>query len=141
MLLSLLLPSNHINHLLFVFQYLYIFWPFLLKEKAISQKPVVYVRAASLQSCATLCDPMNYNSPGSPVHGALQAGLLEWVAMPHSSNLPDPGIKCVPLVAPALQADSLPLSHQGSPLLRLGSLISSKPYQGSLLMGCYYLTG
>ena len=33
---------------------------------------------------------------------------------PPPSDLPDPGIKPVPPAAPALQADSLPLSHQGS---------------------------
>ena len=36
----------------------------------------------SLQSCPTLCDPMNCNLPGSSVHGILQARTLEWVAMP-----------------------------------------------------------
>ena len=40
------------------------------------------VPAKSLQSCLTLCDPMDRSSPGSPVHGILQARILEWVAMP-----------------------------------------------------------
>ena len=34
----------------------------------------------SLQSCPTLCKPMDYNLPGSSVHGILQASILEWVA-------------------------------------------------------------
>ena len=34
-------------------------------------------RAKSLQSCPTLCDPMNYGPPGSSVHGILQARILE----------------------------------------------------------------
>ena len=38
----------------------------------------------SLQSCLTLCDPMDCNLPGSSVHGILQARMLEWVAMPFS---------------------------------------------------------
>ena len=42
----------------------------------------VYMHANSLQSCPTLCDPMGSNSPGSSVHGILQARILEWVAMP-----------------------------------------------------------
>ena len=42
------------------------------------------VRAKSLQSCLTLYDPMDYSSPGSPVHGILQARTVEWVAMPSS---------------------------------------------------------
>ena len=32
------------------------------------------------QSCSILCDPMDYNSPGSSVHGISQARILEWVA-------------------------------------------------------------
>ena len=36
------------------------------------------------QSPPILCDPMDCSPPGSPVHGILQARLLEWVAMPSS---------------------------------------------------------
>ena len=36
--------------------------------------------AKSLQSCQTLCDPMDYSPAGSSVHGILQARILEWVA-------------------------------------------------------------
>ena len=36
------------------------------------------------QSCLTLCDPMDCNSPGSSVHGILQASILEWVAVSSS---------------------------------------------------------
>ena len=35
--------------------------------------------AKSLLSCPTLCDPMDCSTPGSTVHGILQARLLEWV--------------------------------------------------------------
>ena len=38
--------------------------------------------AQSLQLCSTLCDPMDYSSPGSSVYGTLQARILERVAMP-----------------------------------------------------------
>ena len=37
--------------------------------------------AKSLQSCLTLCDPINGSPPGSPVPGILQARTLEWVAI------------------------------------------------------------
>ena len=37
--------------------------------------------AKSLQSCPTLCDPINGSPPGSPVPGILQARTLEWVAI------------------------------------------------------------
>ena len=33
------------------------------------------------QSCPILCDPMDYSPPSSSVHGILQAGILEWVAI------------------------------------------------------------
>ena len=36
------------------------------------------------QSCLTLCDPMDYSSPGSSVHGISQARILEWVAISFS---------------------------------------------------------
>ena len=41
--------------------------------------------AASLQSCPTLCDPIDGSSPGSPVPGILQARILEWVAISFSN--------------------------------------------------------
>ena len=41
--------------------------------------------AKSLQSCLTLCDPIDGSPPGSPVPGVLQARTLEWVAI-SSSN-------------------------------------------------------
>ena len=41
--------------------------------------------AKSLQSCPTLCDPMDCSLPGFSVHGILQARTLEWVAISFSS--------------------------------------------------------
>ena len=38
------------------------------------------VTAKSLQSCLTLCDPIDGSPPGSPVPGILQARTLEWVS-------------------------------------------------------------
>ena len=43
------------------------------------------VCAKSLQSCPTLCDPIEGSPPGSPVPGILQAGTLEWVAISFSN--------------------------------------------------------
>ena len=42
------------------------------------------MHAKLLQSCLTLCGPMDYSLPGSSVHGTLQARVLDWVAMPSS---------------------------------------------------------
>jgi len=41
--------------------------------------------AKSLQSCPTLCDPMDCSPPGFSVHGILQARTLEWVAISFSN--------------------------------------------------------
>jgi len=43
------------------------------------------VVAKSLQSCPTLCDPIDGSPPGSPVPGILQARTLEWVAISFSN--------------------------------------------------------
>ena len=39
----------------------------------------------SLQSCRTLCDPIDGSPPGSPIPGILQARTLEWVAISFSN--------------------------------------------------------
>ena len=44
-----------------------------------------YAAAKSLQSCPTLCDPIDGSPPGSPVPGILQARTLEWVAISFSN--------------------------------------------------------
>ena len=41
--------------------------------------------AKSLQSCLTLCDPIDSSPPGSPIPGILQARRLEWVAISFSN--------------------------------------------------------
>ena len=42
------------------------------------------MHAQSLQSCPTLCNPMDYSPAGFSVHGILQARIQEWVAIPFS---------------------------------------------------------
>jgi len=54
---------------------------------------------------------MDCSPPGSSVHGTFPATILEWVPFSPPGYLHHPGIK---LKSPALQADSLPLSYQGS---------------------------
>ena len=50
---------------------------------------ILYAAAAakSLQSCLTLCDPVDGSSAGSPVPGILQARTLEWVASAFSRGV------------------------------------------------------
>ena len=47
--------------------------------------------ALLLQSCLTLCDPMDCSPPGSCVGGILQTSTLEWAAMPSSRGSSQPG--------------------------------------------------
>ena len=82
------------------------------------------MHAKSRQSRSTLCGPVDCSLLGSSFHWILQARILKWVAMLSSKgifltlegNLSDPGIEPTSPVAPTLQGDSLPLSHQGSPI-------------------------
>ena len=67
---------------------------------------------------------MDYSLLGSSVHGIHQVRILEWVPFPPPGDLPDPGIEPLYPKAPALAADSLPLSHLGSLIVHLGSYIS-----------------
>ena len=60
------------------------------------------MHAKSLQSCLTLCDPMDYSRPGSSVHGILQARILDWVSMPSSRKSAQPRFKLTSLTSPAL---------------------------------------
>ena len=57
------------------------------------------VSAKSLQSCPTLCDPMDYSPPDSSVHETIQARILEWFAISSPGDLPNPGME---LLSPAL---------------------------------------
>ena len=46
--------------------------------------------AKSLQSCPTLCDPIDGSPLGFPIPGILQARILEWVAVPFSRGSSQP---------------------------------------------------
>ena len=45
-----------------------------------------YLKVKVTQLYPTLCDPMDYSPPGSSAHGILQARILEWVAIPFSTE-------------------------------------------------------
>ena len=68
-----------------------------------NQVDILLCCAKSLQSCPTLCDPMDYSLPGSSVHGILQARILEWVAMPSFRESSQPSnwthVFCVSCIA------------------------------------------
>ena len=79
-----------------------------------------HTRAQVLQSCPTLCKSMDYSLPGSSVHGdspdkntGVKKKKKNTGVGCHfllQGDLPNPGIE---LAFPALQAESLPLNHQG----------------------------
>ena len=83
---------------------------------------ILLVVAITVPVCAILSDsfsnPMDCTSQGSSVHGVFKVRMLEWVAISSSKDLPDRGIKLTSPVSLSGQAESLPLSHQGSPLYK-----------------------
>ena len=73
---------------------------------------IIWMRVSSVtQSCPTLCNPMDYTTPGSSVHGIVQARILSGLPFPSPGDLPDPGIEPRSL---ALQADSLSSEAPGN---------------------------
>ena len=65
-----------------------------------------------VQSCMTLCDPMDFSPPGSSVHGISRQEYWSGLPFPSPVDLPNPGIKPG---SPELQADSLPSEPPGKP--------------------------
>ena len=55
--------------------------PFLYLSEAGTMLPALCVCSVASVPCLTLCDPVDCSPPGSSVHGILQAGILEWVAV------------------------------------------------------------
>ena len=65
------------------------------------------------------CNPMDCSPPGSSVHGLSQARILEWVAIPFSKDLPNPGINSG---LPHCRQILYHLSHQENPNIYYESL-------------------
>ena len=55
------------------------------KDGPLLTKGTAAAAAKSLQSCLTLCNPIDGSPPGSPIPGILQARTLEWVAISFSN--------------------------------------------------------
>ena len=90
----------------------------------------VVVAAKLLQSCPTLCNPIDGSPPGSSVPGILQARILECVALPCSRGSSRPRAWSHISHGPALLANSLQLSYLESLLM---SFICLKQIFGFLL--------
>ena len=74
----------------------------VIAEILIAQAYTRYMHAKSLQSCPTLCNPMDCSPPGSCIHGILQARILNGLSCPPPGDLPNPGMEPAPLMSPAL---------------------------------------
>ena len=88
--------------------------------------------AESLQSCPTLCDPMDCSPTGFSAHGILQARTLEWIAMPLSrgSSLPRDRAPV------SWQADSLPPapSEKSIAKVHFSILLATKSFPRNILL-------
>ena len=85
------------------------------------------MHAKSLQSCPTLCNPMDGIALQAPL--SMDFSRQEYwsgLSFPSPGVLPNPRIKPMSTVALALQANFLPLSHQGSPLLGAGDILDKE---------------
>ena len=96
----------------------------------INGRKLAWVQAKSLQSCLTLCDPVDYSPPGSSVLEILQA-RIRGLPCPLPGDLPDPGIKSALLHLLPWRADSLPLTP-GKP-----HLLGTKTVLGFLSLVCF----
>ena len=102
-------------------------YPFTITKNTLGQEMgiwgkvsyLLHICAKLLQSCLTLCDPMDCSLPGFSIHGIIQARILEWFAMPSSRDLPNPGIEPASLTFPELATGSLPLVSSGKPFVML----------------------
>ena len=70
----------------------------------------MYMHACSVAPLCPLCQPHELQ-PTRLLHGILQARMLELPTMPTPGDLPDPRLEPESPVCPALQANSLALSH------------------------------
>ena len=98
-------------------------------------RPYQWQEIMNVCVCLTLCDPKDWGPPGASVHGILQAGIPDLVAMPSSrgSSLTQGSNPCL-LCLLHWQEGSLPLTPPGKPL-RPGSL----KYPKVAYMGCMFI--
>ena len=89
------------------------------------------------QSYPSLCDPMDCSLPGFSVHGILQAGILEWVAMPSSkgSSWPEGWTPCVLCLLHCRQV----LYHLHHPLLQGLKLDVNQKVEGHCCSVLFFL--
>ena len=72
---------------------------------------------------------MDYNPPGSSVHGIFQVRTLEWVAVSFSKDLPNPGMDQVSPVSPALADELFIAEPAGKPYIYVYTYVYIYIYQ------------
>ena len=84
---STMLYSYHCTANWSIYAFFFIFFSIMVYPRIWNRVPFVYAATAAklLQSCLTLCDPIDGSPPGSPIPGILQARTLEWVAISFSN--------------------------------------------------------
>ena len=85
--------------------------------------------------CLSLCNPMVCSLPDSSVHGISQARILEWISIPFSRDLPDPGIEPA---SPALAGRFFTTEPPRKPP---GDIPTHKRNKGLCSCGAYILEG
>ena len=91
------------------------------------------LKCSITQLYLTLCDPKVYNLLVSSVYGIFQARILEWVVIPFSGDLPNPGIKPTYLVSPALAGWFFATAPPGKPSLKMVHIKKKKSENGLLI--------
>ena len=99
-------------HLNWTFPKSILFWILILSTSSVYS--FLCIHAKSLQSCLTLCDPVDLACLALFM-GFSRQEYWSGLPCPPPGGLPDLGIESESPVAPALQVDTLPLSHQGNP--------------------------
>ena len=88
----------------------------------------------TLSSVQLFCEPMDFSPSGSSVHGIFQIRILKWVLFPPLGNLPDPGMRPMFLISPALAGRFFTTEPLGKPVFYY--LVLREPLV-SLKYGCW----
>ena len=90
---------------------------FRVKQKFLADIILFWPCVLSLQSCLTLCDPVNCSPPAPLSMGFFRQEYWSGLSFPPSGDHPDLGIEPASLTSPAWQAMSLPLLPPGKPIV------------------------
>ena len=108
---------------IYMYLFFFRFFSHLGYYKTLSRGPcaIQSMPAQSLQSCPTLCNPVDCSLPGSSVHGILQVRILEWVAISSSRGFSQPRdrirVSCISCIGKGLfitRATWQPMQYSGS---------------------------